>query len=223
MPRTTAKPLTPVSPHPTRSPRYSTASPSPAQRARATDAPKPARLPKLTSACHGARSTHAPQDVPRPSGAGPTRSRGHGDGGPYSEGCRIQRARPPPQFKGRKAPGGPHWGCLKRCLGEARPRPKPIPSRFCLDRPNGPELLRTHVPQRGLGLQGPPSGVQKVSPKQGPAGRQKLGAALHAGNCSLHGPLGERRSVAFWDWKFHSTACWESKSCLPYLVASWES
>lgn len=179
------------SPPPHALPRYTGASPSPARRAGARPPARP-NSSSGPSARHSARSTHAPQDVPRPAGAGPTRSRGHGDGGPGSEGCSRQRARPPPQFKGRKAPGGPCEGCLKRCLREAQARPQPIPSRLRPDRPNTPELPRGHKPQSALGFQGPPPGVQKVSPKQGPAGRQRLGAALHAGNCSLDGALGAR-------------------------------
>ena len=46
---------------------------------------------------------------------------------------------------------------------------------------------RKHVPQRGLGLQGPPSGVQKVSPKQGPAGRHVVFLTRYDGE--LRGPF----------------------------------
>lgn len=196
--------------------------PSNALRARAVGA-RPARPPKRPRTRHDARKTHAPQNIPRPAGARPTHSRGHGDGGPCSAGSRRREARPPPQFKGRKVPGGPRWGCLKRCLSKARPRSQPIPSMLRLDRPDGPALPCRHVPPRERGLQDPPSGVQKVSPKQGPAGLQKLGAALHAGNCSFDGLLGARRSVAFWDSEFQRTACWEWKSSQRYREAWWES
>lgn len=95
--------------------------------------------------------THAPKDVPRrPAGAGPAPSRGHGDGGPRSQACQGRSVRPPPLFKGRKAPGGPSWGCPVRCLGRVLQSRQTISPQLRLNRFNRPGCPRSHMPPSGL-------------------------------------------------------------------------
>lgn len=82
-PHITLLSVPPHTPHATLQP----APPPPRAHARSGPAHPPGPQPQPSSR-HSESSTHAPQDVPRPAGVGPTRSGGHGDGGPNSERCK---------------------------------------------------------------------------------------------------------------------------------------